>query len=142
MQTIPKTRQQSKTRQMFRNDAELYIRKMIGKRYQVMGRGPESYDCWGVILGFFRHNGYKLPDIWTNDPSELMATGAYHYVKIINDPDFGDIALFGDHTEDHFHVGILTFDGIVTATIHGVIIIPSDRSKVRRYYRYRFNDTM
>ncbi|MEN6568065.1 MAG: NlpC/P60 family protein [Veillonellales bacterium] len=40
----------------------LQTKDLIGKPFQDGGRGPESYDCWGLVLEVFRRYGIELPD--------------------------------------------------------------------------------
>jgi len=35
---------------------------LIGKPFKDGGRGPEAYDCWGVVLEVFARFGIELPD--------------------------------------------------------------------------------
>lgn len=42
-------------------DSEVLL-DLIGKPFQWGGRGPEAYDCYGLVLEVYRRKGYKLPD--------------------------------------------------------------------------------
>lgn len=36
---------------------------LLGKPFEYDGRGPDSYDCWGLMAECFRrHQGIELPD--------------------------------------------------------------------------------
>ena len=35
---------------------------LIGKPFKDGGRGPDSYDCWGLVREVFRRFGVELPD--------------------------------------------------------------------------------
>lgn len=35
---------------------------LIGKPFKYGGRGPDSYDCWGVVMEMMRRNGVSVPD--------------------------------------------------------------------------------
>ncbi|GMB00240.1 NlpC/P60 family protein [Pelosinus sp. IPA-1] len=38
------------------------IDKLIGKPFVNGGRGPDSYDCWGLVCEVFKMYGIELPD--------------------------------------------------------------------------------
>lgn len=38
------------------------IDKLIGKPFANGGRGPDNYDCWGLVCEIFRIHGINLPD--------------------------------------------------------------------------------
>lgn len=35
---------------------------LVGKPYAYGGRGPEEYDCWGLVMEIYRRKGVELPD--------------------------------------------------------------------------------
>ena len=44
---------------------EEFTSKFLGKGYEVMGRGPDKYDCWGLCLAVCKEIGIKIPDLST-----------------------------------------------------------------------------
>lgn len=40
----------------------LQIDKLLGKPFVNGGRGPDNYDCWGLVCEVFRMYGMELPD--------------------------------------------------------------------------------
>jgi len=38
------------------------FRDLIGKPYEDLGRGPDSYDCWGVVIEVGKRLGIEIPD--------------------------------------------------------------------------------
>jgi cell wall-associated NlpC family hydrolase len=38
----------------------------LGKAYQSGGRGPEVYDCWGLVMAAMKQTGTDLPDYGVN----------------------------------------------------------------------------
>lgn len=38
------------------------IDDLIGKPFENGGRGPDNFDCWGLVLEIFRRYGIELPD--------------------------------------------------------------------------------
>lgn len=49
---------------------------LIGKPFANHGRGPESYDCYGVAIEAFRRCGIELPEFWIScrDESTIEKT--------------------------------------------------------------------
>ena len=35
---------------------------LIGKQFKYGGRGPDFYDCYGLLMEMFRRNGQDIPD--------------------------------------------------------------------------------
>lgn len=35
---------------------------LIGKPFKDGARGPDAFDCWGLVMVALRHYGYELPD--------------------------------------------------------------------------------
>lgn len=44
------------------------IRDMIGKPYVEHGRGPDGYDCYGVVIEFYGRAGIRFPDAFYSGP--------------------------------------------------------------------------
>lgn len=43
---------------------------LIGKPYVYGGRGPDEYDCWGIVMEMYRRRGITIPDY--ERPETLM----------------------------------------------------------------------
>jgi cell wall-associated NlpC family hydrolase len=41
---------------------------LIGKPFELGGRGPDTYDCWGLVAEMLRRMGQSPPDL--NSPAE------------------------------------------------------------------------
>lgn len=52
---------------------------MIGKPFINRGRGPEGYDCWGVVREIYRRCGVEIPDY------SLSADACRQIQKTVND---------------------------------------------------------
>ena len=55
-------------------DDPYYVRDLIGTAFAYGGRGPYSYDCYGLVREMFRRSGKRVPDY--DSPSgnvEIMA---------------------------------------------------------------------
>lgn len=42
--------------------ADFQVNDIIGKPFKDGGRGPDAYDCWGLVMEVFRRQGIELPD--------------------------------------------------------------------------------
>lgn len=40
----------------------LIVEDLIGKPFEYGGRGPEKYDCWGLMMELYRRIGVEIPD--------------------------------------------------------------------------------
>ena len=38
------------------------IKNLIGMKFEDGGRGPDSYDCWGLVREIYKRYGIELPD--------------------------------------------------------------------------------
>ncbi len=50
---------------------EIDMKKYMGKPWQRDGRGPQSYDCYGLIEAIYADRGIILPEV--NRPDSLAA---------------------------------------------------------------------
>lgn len=108
----------------------------IGLPYKPYGRGPDAYDCWGLVRDAYFHlyHRYLLPSFTTIDPmdkvglskavDEVYLGGRFH---IVDQPEPGAIvtAWSGGLC---VHVGLMVeADGrlwILEAAERGVRIVP------------------
>ena len=77
----------------------LDINDLLGKPYKVHGRGPDSYDCYGLVIEVERRLGRIIPDLYQifdkksevrNPDFSLKAVG----LEKTDTPSFGDIIVF------------------------------------------------
>ena len=125
------------------------IKQFTGLPYKTGGRGPEYYDCWGLVRLFYQEVfGIELPlhagmyfDGNTNNLHEeiVKRSVACEFEKVV-DKKFGDILLMR-HYQHPVHAGIRISD---TEFIHSVQNIGSVkteekrwRNKVEQYYRHK-----
>lgn len=107
------------------------LRKFIGKPYATDTCGPDSFDCFGLVVAIYKERGIGLE--WpVVDPEKYFENW-----RRINFQDIGDLAQFTCHG----HVGMyLGYNKIVHATKkYGVVIqsIENIRASVIGYYRYQ-----
>jgi cell wall-associated NlpC family hydrolase len=95
------------------------ITNLIGKTFKDGGRGPDEFDCWGLIKWIYKHEfAIELPDytISAFDPQGI--NGAIqrdrHVWTTVDTPEFGDLCLFSlDYLNQDFitHVGMYMAGG-------------------------------
>lgn len=71
---------------------------LIGKPFGRMGRGPDAYDCWGLVMEMLRRDGIQPKDYgWADEAvaRQAMMQGAIqtHWERL-NGPSPGAVALF------------------------------------------------
>lgn len=96
----------------------LDINDLLGKPYKVHGRGPEGYDCYGLVIEVERRLGRELPDLYKifEKKSEVknltLSAKASGFVKTDN-PSFGDVIVFRKNgIADHIAVYLKNGDFI------------------------------
>ena len=54
--------------------ANIEYADLIGKNFEFGGRGPDNYDCYGLLMEMFRRNGQEIPDYGSpTKGSEIIA---------------------------------------------------------------------
>lgn len=97
----------------------------VGLPYREGARGPDAYDCYGLVAAVFRAaRGVALPDFYQDGPGPQHASRAIaaaldgeiaggRTVKVETPDDF-DIAVVGSTSRPH-HVGVVTTGGVLHA---------------------------
>lgn len=97
----------------------------VGLPYREGGRGPDAYDCYGIVAAVFRTlRGIELPDWHQDRPGQQGASRAIsaalagevdggRSVKVDTPADF-DIAIIGSKVRPH-HVGVVYGGGVLHA---------------------------
>lgn len=90
------------------------LREMVGKPFAWNGRGPDTYDCWGVVQAVLMRLGRPFPADWWVPEGERLATpprlmeaemrsGRWQATAA---PAPGDVVALSHHRRIH-HVGVL-----------------------------------
>jgi len=87
---------------------DVLLRDLTGRPYRRGARGPDAFDCWGLVLEARRRLGLALPpDIASLDLTRADVRALFHaerpagWVRV--EPRLGAIAL----AEDAAHAGVL-----------------------------------
>ena len=97
----------------------------IGLPYREGARGPDAYDCWGIVAEVLRAaKGWQLPDWYQAAPGPQAASRAISAAldgavdggrsSRVEDPQDWDIAVVGSTVRPH-HVGVVVNGGILHA---------------------------
>ncbi len=124
---------------------------LIGKPYQSGARGPNAFDCWGLVMEVSKRAGVVLPDIEV--PKDEVRRGQIvsvqkrqNFVRLRN-PEPWCLVLFriiDDQGNIRWHVGVVlenTGRFIHTTGKMGVNISslgsPAWRLFIEGYYKYK-----
>ena len=116
----------------------LDINDLLGKPYKAHARGPEAFDCYGLVIEVEKRLGHTMPDLYMklakgevreHDPHEVDFSTAKTGLAKTDTPSFGDVILFFDNKGRIFHTGVyLKNEDFIHCNKYGVHI-----SKVHEY---------
>jgi cell wall-associated NlpC family hydrolase len=125
-----------------RDDWADLIRPLLGAPFAWGGRGPEAYDCWGVVAAVLTGLGRPVPGDWISDQAgacrimeaEVRSPRWRHLLS----PITGAVVAMSTRQAIH-HVGIVTPFGILTTTeALGVIVAPEGTLRRQGYHRIEY----
>jgi probable lipoprotein NlpC len=85
---------------------------LIGKPYEDMARGPDAYDCWGLIIEVASRVGKVIPDYENVVCGEEAKVEGYlahkgEYVKLsVREAEPGDVVVW-KQIDGHLHFGVV-----------------------------------
>ena len=87
---------------------------LIGKKFEYGGRGPNSYDCYGLTMEVCKRFGIKIKEFYDtiDQPSiinDLINDGKSDYIKIEN-PEPLCLVLFKVNGKYVTHIGVVLSD--------------------------------
>jgi cell wall-associated NlpC family hydrolase len=84
---------------------------LLGKPFEWGGRGPDSFDCYGLCIELAKRNGQMIPDCaWSEEPEQIAAlveeteTKGFTRVEI---PKLGDFVGFMLRPPFVSHIGYM-----------------------------------
>ncbi len=123
---------------------EAVVTGLVGAPFKFGGRGPDSYDCWGLLLEALRRLGKPLPpDYVTETPESATRTiqanlAPPHWVRQ-EKPEPGDVVMMSTRGIIH-HTGLLTPFGILhTDRKLGCCIMPESALRAIGYQRIEYH---
>ena len=126
---------------------DIAISDLLNKPYELGARGPDSYDCWGLVMTVYKRMGIDLPDInnlimTKRDIIRVMRGHApvTGFTLYKSEPKNFDI-LYDDRKG---HVGIIIGTKVLHAAEgYGVVFMPYDlfmlTNPYARYYEHSGN---
>ena len=122
---------------------------LIGKPFIDGGRGPEGYDCYGVLRAVYSEHGVELPEINVSVYAAKLAQGvidleaASRWEKI-DSPEVPCAVLMRGSQGFADHIGVWIGGGkiIHTQINQGVIVQRRHdlKNRIKGFYRYVGND--
>lgn len=115
-----------------------WCESFIGKPWQAGARGPDAYDCWGLLMAAERLFDVELPD--TFDGVDWVEFGKCWDLAAM--PVEGDAVLMRRPGHPHVGVWVAANGGRVLHAMEHVGVVLSDTVYLRmqgwrpRYYRY------
>ena len=98
----------------------LDITDLLGKPYKAHARGPEAYDCYGLVIEVEKRLGHTMPDLytklsksdeWEYDPHNVDFSSEMTGMKKSTNPVFGDVLLFFDKKGRIYHTAVYLKNG-------------------------------
>jgi len=99
--------------------AQQFIAEVIGKPWVNRATGPESYDCWGLVIKSFELvDNITLPTVAgyleSRTPTHIAAKDEITQPWWIDsDGSDGDVAWYYDHKDRFVHVGRVFCGGVL-----------------------------
>lgn len=121
---------------------------LVGKPFESGGRGPDSYDCIGIVIEVYKRNGIILND---------FSIGAFCYSKAqeiieseiksgkwikCEEPEYLSVVIMKQHPIFTQHIGVNVDCGrfIHASIVKGVtidrLIDPSYKNSIKGFYKY------
>lgn len=115
-----------------------WLPTVIGKPWRAGEVGPDAFDCWGLVVDYYKRvRGVTLDAVINFDPKQILAccrfgaketqASAWHRVSR---PTTGDVVAMGRNTASH-HAGLwVGLDG-------GLILHAADGSRVVAHSKFQ-----
>jgi cell wall-associated NlpC family hydrolase len=122
---------------------------LIGKPFKDRGRGPDSYDCWGLALEIFKRFGKELPNykICCSNVTQIhnqIEISKQEWIKCEGEPPIPSLVVMKvDDMGTNFcnHTGVYIGEGQFMHTLEktGVVIArinhPYWRLRIEGFYK-------
>ena len=101
------------------------VNDYVGLPYREGARGPDAYDCYGIVAAVFAKRGITLPDFYQHGPGPMSAARAIDAsvkgeimggrAERVEAPEDYDIAVVKGFSKAH-HVGVVIDGGVLHAS--------------------------
>lgn len=124
------------------------INDLIGKPFVDHGRGPDGYDCWGLVREVYRRYGIDLPDYSISAAACERVQGEIEEAKKseqwveLEKPEVPCVMVIKSHPVFHNHLGVYVGKGrfLHVSTTKSVVVerisSPAWRRLIRGYWQY------
>ena len=125
------------------------VEKYVGKPFEDRGRGPDSFDCWGLVKAIFQERGIDIPDYEiscfqtrTIGAQMEISRDEWHRLDEPGVPCLVVMKSDANHPTMCNHCGVYIGEGQFIHTLQktGVIVTPLRhpywRGKIEGFYRY------
>lgn len=84
---------------------------LLGKRFEYGGRGPDSFDCYGLAMELFRRMGKRLPEQYASSTDAAVNHGeivtGVQALRRLDGPAYGALVLFRVVPPYISHLGVM-----------------------------------
>ena len=125
------------------------IKQFTGLPYKAGARGPEYYDCWGLVRYFYQemfgielplHAGMYFSGDTNNLHEEIVKRSVACEFIEVSDRKFGDILLIR-HMKHPVHAGVRVSDTHFIHSAQNIGSVKTEenrwRNKVEKYFRHK-----
>jgi len=120
-----------------------WVTKYLGKRWEPGARGPDSFDCWGLVYDFYkRYLGVSLP-LYLVLPSDLRKVSETAENEIegdmwtrVDEPEAFDVVGLGKKSIIH-HVGLFLENdgGLILHVGNGIPAKAESLNDIKKQYK-------
>ena len=97
----------------------------VGLPYREGARGPDAFDCYGIVSAVFKERGVTLPDFYQDGPGSMLAARAIDAsvkgevlggrAERLTEPEEYAIVVVRGYAKAH-HVGVVVDGGVLHAS--------------------------
>lgn len=112
---------------------------LLGKPWRKDARGPEAYDCVGLLLEIERRLGYPVP-AYASEVRELAT--AMECWEPVSEPVPGDAILIRS-VDPRWHIGVVSGGGWMIHALQGVGVVKERynsfpwQHRIEGFYRWK-----
>ena len=116
----------------------LELNDLLGKPYKAHGRGPDGYDCYGLVIEVEKRLGKDMPDLYKKlsegeDIHNASCVSQKAGYRKVDKAEFGDVVVFFNQNGQIHHSGVCLKNGdFVHCDKYGVRISQLDTGVERK----------
>jgi cell wall-associated NlpC family hydrolase len=112
---------------------------LLGKPWRKDARGPDAYDCVGLLLEIERRLDHPVPDYASDTHAVALAVAQW---KLVTDPAPGDAILIRS-ANPRWHIGVVCGDGAMLHCREGIGVVKERynsfpwKARIEGFYRWK-----